>query len=232
MQEPRLRSLIEASPNQVGLAGMTLLAWLAAADGGLDAGERHHLRELARANQNEEFFGRVLPLAEVGSIEDLQLACEILRTFLKPTQRRLFLELAIGVALGDGLLSAAENHVLRFFSDLVGVPMREFDELFRAHAGKAFPSPGDPSSMNWWRTRPGQRSSSPSAGARSRSGPRAVLGVTDDATMEEIKRAFYRLAMVHHPDRFHELGPVAVAEAERQFKQLAAAYEDLVNGGS
>ena len=231
MDEPRLRGLIEASPNRVGLAGMTLLAWLAAADGGLDANERQHLRELARANQNEEFFGRILPLAELGSVDDLQLACEVVRVHLNPAQRRLFLELAIGVALGDGLLSAAENHVLRFFADLVGIAPVAFNELFRNHAGRDLPAPGDPSSMAWWRSRRGGASTSSGSAGKGRTGPRAVLGVADDASTEEIKRAFRRLAMLHHPDRFHELGPAAVAEAERQFKRIGAAYEELVDGG-
>src|SRR5713226_9738740 len=49
-----------------------------------------------------------------------------------------------------------------------------------------------------------------------------ILGVRKDAEVEEIKRAYRRLAMEHHPDR-----NVGNAEAEEKFKEAAEAYEVL-----
>ena len=48
-----------------------------------------------------------------------------------------------------------------------------------------------------------------------------VLGISRDASQEEVKRAFRALAMEHHPDRSREEG------AEERFKEIAAAYEVL-----
>lgn len=48
-----------------------------------------------------------------------------------------------------------------------------------------------------------------------------VLGVPPNATPEEIKRAFRRLAMQYHPDRNKEPG------AEQRFKEINEAYEVL-----
>ncbi len=48
-----------------------------------------------------------------------------------------------------------------------------------------------------------------------------VLGLGRDATVEEIKKAFRRLAMRYHPDRNREDG------AEARFKQVGEAYEIL-----
>ncbi len=48
-----------------------------------------------------------------------------------------------------------------------------------------------------------------------------VMGVSRDASQEDIKRAFRRLAMEFHPDRNKEAG------AEERFKAVAAAYEVL-----
>ncbi len=47
-----------------------------------------------------------------------------------------------------------------------------------------------------------------------------VLGVLPDASLEDIKRAYRRLVLKHHPDRGGD------ADAEK-FKQIQAAYETL-----
>ena len=48
-----------------------------------------------------------------------------------------------------------------------------------------------------------------------------VLGISREASQEEIKRAFRRLAMEYHPDRNKSEG------AEGRFKEIAGAYEVL-----
>ncbi len=50
-----------------------------------------------------------------------------------------------------------------------------------------------------------------------------VLGVARNATAEEIRRAFRKLAFDYHPDRNHE------DEAEKRFKEINEAYEILSN---
>jgi DnaJ-class molecular chaperone len=54
------------------------------------------------------------------------------------------------------------------------------------------------------------------------SDPYSVLGLTKDATDAEIKVAYRKLAMTHHPDQ----NP-GNAEAEAKFKQISAAYEEI-----
>lgn len=50
-----------------------------------------------------------------------------------------------------------------------------------------------------------------------------MLGVARDASPEDIKRAFRRLAMQYHPDR----NPENTKEAEAKFKEISEAYEVL-----
>src|SRR3990172_9594458 len=50
-----------------------------------------------------------------------------------------------------------------------------------------------------------------------------TLGVSPDASQEEIKRAYRRLAMQYHPDRHKDPG------AEERFKLINEAYETLSN---
>ena len=49
-----------------------------------------------------------------------------------------------------------------------------------------------------------------------------VLGVAKNATEEEIKKAYKRLAIKYHPDRNPDN-----KEAEEKFKEAAEAYEVL-----
>ena len=50
-----------------------------------------------------------------------------------------------------------------------------------------------------------------------------VLGVQRNASAEDIKRAFRKLALQYHPDK----NPNNRAEAETKFKEIAEAYEVL-----
>lgn len=53
----------------------------------------------------------------------------------------------------------------------------------------------------------------------------AVLELNNQATPEEIKKAYKRLAIKHHPDK----NPDNKAEAEEKFKEISQAYEIVTN---
>ncbi len=48
-----------------------------------------------------------------------------------------------------------------------------------------------------------------------------VMGLARDASAEDVKRAFRKLAMEYHPDRNKD------ADAEERFKEIASAYDVL-----
>lgn len=52
-----------------------------------------------------------------------------------------------------------------------------------------------------------------------------VLEVSPNATNEEIKKAYRRLAMEHHPDKVSYLGEDIQKKAQEKFKKIQEAYE-------
>lgn len=55
----------------------------------------------------------------------------------------------------------------------------------------------------------------------------SVLGVAKDATDDDIKKSYRKLAMKHHPDRLSGKPDNEKKEAEDKFKEISEAYEVL-----
>ncbi|XP_071725124.1 uncharacterized protein [Rutidosis leptorrhynchoides] len=58
-----------------------------------------------------------------------------------------------------------------------------------------------------------------------------VLGVASDASKEEIKRAYRKLAREWHPDRWTNKSPSMLGEANSRFQQIQEAYSVLSDPG-
>ncbi len=57
--------------------------------------------------------------------------------------------------------------------------------------------------------------------------PYEILGVSHDASMDEIKKAYHRKASKYHPDKVSHLGEEFQRLAEEKFKEINQAFETL-----
>lgn len=67
----------------------------------------------------------------------------------------------------------------------------------------------------------------PELGAELETDPYKILGVSRNATQEEITHAYKELIKINHPDKVNHLDPIFRSLAERRTKRIIAAYESL-----
>lgn len=53
------------------------------------------------------------------------------------------------------------------------------------------------------------------------------LGVSPQATDDEVKSAYRKLVMMYHPDRYATQGPAAQVHAQDKFLKVQKAYEEI-----
>jgi len=63
----------------------------------------------------------------------------------------------------------------------------------------------------------------------SRQDPYEILGVERGAPLNEVKAAYRKLAIKYHPDKVNHLGDEFKVLAEKRFKEIQEAYQELVN---
>ncbi|UCE33578.1 MAG: DnaJ domain-containing protein [Deltaproteobacteria bacterium] len=62
----------------------------------------------------------------------------------------------------------------------------------------------------------------------SRQDPYDVLGVPRGASQDEIRRAYRKLVVKYHPDKVNHLGDEFRILAEKRFKEIQRAYQELI----
>ena len=54
-----------------------------------------------------------------------------------------------------------------------------------------------------------------------------ILEISPEASNEEVKKAYKRMAIKYHPDKVSHLGEDVQRQAKEKFQQLNAAYEEI-----
>jgi DnaJ like chaperone protein len=103
----------------------------------------------------------------------------------------------MGIAHADGQIDASELRVLKSISNYFKINNYDFESI-RAMFGK-----------------------------NTLKDAYAILEIESEATSEEIKKAYKRMAAKFHPDRVSHLGEEHAKAAEDKFKKVQDAYEQI-----
>lgn len=150
-------------------------------------------------DKTKEYLLVLRDMLKQGSVP-LERICLPLSNFMAYEGRLQLFHYLFGVAMADGKLSNEEMQVLTRIGMLLGISqtdMRSIGAMFVART---------PANSNV---------------------PYEILGTNPDATDEEIKKAYRRMALENHPDRVTHLGEDIRKAAEEKFKRIQEAYDEI-----
>lgn len=127
---------------------------------------------------------------------------------------RIFIEVLLQSAYADGVLHPAEQKLLLYICERLGFSRAEFERLAAmVRAGREYHSAG-----------PGAQ-----RGAGDLTRAYQVLNVSEQATNDEIKKAYRRLMNQHHPDKLVAKGlPEEMMKlAAEKTHEIRAAYDEI-----
>ncbi|HJV89357.1 MAG TPA: J domain-containing protein [Holophagaceae bacterium] len=186
------------------------------------AATRDDLRERLGPGPSQDEFRRDLE-GFIGALHDLRHAPRDTRAFA--------LACALEVALTPEGVPATQHLALRTVLDALALEPRDLEDLHHRRMGHPLPPPADPSLVASW---PDAEDQTPpetfvvDAARIARIKALALLGLDEGATEEEIRQAFRRVSMVHHPDHFQTLGREASRDATRTFLRIKEAHDYLL----
>ncbi|MCL2245813.1 MAG: DnaJ domain-containing protein [Lentimicrobiaceae bacterium] len=132
-------------------------------------------------------------------------------------EKLTMLQFLFGLAATDGVLAPAEMETIRFISSEMGISNHDFESLKAMFFG-------------WQGNMGGGSYSSSSSNYRPTyniENDYRILEIDSSASEEEIKKAYRKQAMKHHPDKVNHLGDEIRKAAEERFAKLNESYERI-----
>ncbi len=123
--------------------------------------------------------------------------CRQINRNMNMPSKRLLLQYLFGVANADNSISAAELDLLQLIAQYIGLSTADFESIKAMFVVKE--------TVDYY----------------------SVLGITRDATDEEVRKAYKSMAVKHHPDKVSYLGEEAQKAAQEKFIKIQEAYEHI-----
>ena len=120
-------------------------------------------------------------------------------------QRLQLLNFLVMIAQADNVVSPEEVQALKEIAIHMGLEPSDVDQMLGMH--------GD--------------SSSSASSATSLDDAYRILGITPDASNDEVKAAYRKMALKHHPDKVAALGEDVRRAAEKKFQEINDAKDKI-----
>lgn len=200
--------------NEFDVAFAALLVAIAKAEGEVSKVEIEYIERRIR----EEFFytdyeSVLLLLRDNFKREKIFISAytgQVERDF-SVSEKVQLLHVLVGLALADKLLTSAEESLLQQITREIGIPYRTLDSIL---------------AMYRFQREFEQKKEKPKSSYKTAlNDAYKILEIEVDATAQEIKKAYKKLAIIHHPDKVAHLGDDIQKKAAEKFKIIVGAYD-------
>lgn len=161
---------------------------------------------------------------------DTQDLCDKLRHKTSLQERLLILQFLFGLAQSDGSIDHSELDSIKMIASWMGISPMDFESLksmFMGYGAQSGYYGYGAGSGNNYGNYNSSSSSYNSSSYNNLDNDYKILEISPDATDDEVKKAYRKAAMKHHPDKVSHLGEEVRKAAEEKFAKLNQAYERI-----
>lgn len=199
----------EGQRNSFLFSLLVLASYIMKADGRVMHSEMELVRNFLRRNFGEiavregeeillRLFERQKQMGEAAFKNIIRESCAEIAQHMDYSQRLQLLNFLVLIAQADGTMPQSEIDALHFVAASLGISAEDLSSMLNL-----------------------------SSGGNSLEAAYKVLGIAPSATDDEVKAAYRRMALKHHPDRVATLGDDVRKAAEKKFQEINAAKETI-----
>lgn len=192
----------EYVPNDFAAALLVLTAAMMKADGRVVKAELDFVKEFFKQQFGIERTRReMLVLRELLKKPiPVSQVCIQIRSNMSHANRLQLMHYLIGIAIADGEMLGSEMQMLRTIASYLRVNPHDLESLLATYSLSQKPAPES---------------------------AYKVLEIEPNASNEEVKKAYRKMAAKYHPDKVNALGDEFRKAAEEKFKSVQTAYETI-----
>ena len=201
----------------VNAALMVLIAAVMKADGQVKRSELDYVKRFLLANYGEERGKEMLKVLQKLVEQDIRvdLVCQQIKVNTDYNTRYHMVDFLFGLGGADGEFDQSEINMLRLISQYLGISQSDYTSIYERHVGYS-----------------GYSDRSRQSGGTGRSSsyskdPYRVLGLDSNATDDEVRKAYRKMAMKYHPDRVAGMSEEMQRNAAEQMKEINQAYDEI-----